>query len=57
MKGCGRAGSTGKKAEIIQEGQETVVLRGSSFKDLCRKIRDQFGIPSHIMISSGVTHL
>jgi hypothetical protein len=57
MKGCGRGGSTGKKAEITQEGKEAVILLGSTFKDVCRQVRAQFRIPSGITINPDVTSL
>ncbi len=56
MKGCGRGGSTGKKADITQVGVETITLKGDSFKDLCRQIRAQVRVPPWVTInSSGVT--
>lgn len=58
MKGCGRGGRTGKKADITQKGKATVTILGDSFRDLSRKIREQFNIPSWIAInSSGVTNI
>lgn len=58
MKGCGRGGSTGKKAEISQAGRDPVTLYGDSFKDLCKKIREQFKIPPGVAInSSGPTYV
>lgn len=56
MNGCGRGGSTGKKADITQVGVETITLKGDSFKDLCRQIRAQVRVPPWVTInSSGVT--
>lgn len=58
MKGCGRKGNTGKKADIMKAGEEPVTIYGDSFKDLSRQIRDQFKIPPCVTInSSGETHI
>jgi hypothetical protein len=58
MKGCGRGGSTGKKADVTKIGEEAITLYGDSFKDLCKKIRGQFKIPPHVTInSSGETYV
>ncbi len=56
MKGCGRGGSTGKKAEVSQAGEQPVTVYGDSFADLCKKIRAQFKLsPSVTINSSGIT--
>lgn len=52
MKGCGRGGSTGKKADITKAGEETVTVKGDTFKDLCQQIREQFKIPPCVTINS-----
>ena len=51
----GRTGESGKKATVTVPGQPPVELRGSSFKDVCRQIRERFRIPSGIPIPNGTS--
>lgn len=51
----GRTGESGKKAIVTVPGESPVELRGSSFKDVCRQIRERFRIPSGIPIPHGTS--
>lgn len=57
MKGCGRAGHTGKKAIITREGVKPVTLYGASFKDVSGQVRIHLHLPSNVTINKDVTKL
>ena len=57
MKGCGRAGHSGKKAIIAQEGTESVTLYGDTFKEVSHAVRIHLNLPPHVTIKKDVTKL
>lgn len=54
----GRSNSTGKKAQVTEEGKEPVIREGATLKELTRKIRKEFKIPPSVTINpSGTTNI
>lgn len=56
--GEGRNGKTGKVAVISQDGEDVCRISGTSFKDLSRKLRKKYNIPSSVNIAKrGATEI
>ena len=56
--GGGRKNASGKKAVVSKDGNDDVVVTGSTTKDLLKQVRRQFNIPPNIKINEkGQTYI
>lgn len=57
-KGGGRKNSSGKKAVVLQSGQDPVTVVASTATSLIREVRERFRISSDVKINrEGETHI